>query len=82
MRLNETIEICADVLYRSDLDCPPFTEGTFKTLMLIATRGMEFNFNNQMYMHLDRMAIGSILVSVSFNIIFGLHENRILNNTL
>ena len=44
--LDETIGICADTLYRSDLDCPPLPEDTFKELMLIATRGVEFSFNN------------------------------------
>ena len=47
--LDETIGICADALYRSDLDCPPLPEDTFKELMLIATRGVEFSFNNLMY---------------------------------
>ena len=47
--LHETIEICADALYRGHLDCPPIPEDTFRELMLIATRGVEFSLNNQMY---------------------------------
>ena len=43
---DETIEICADALYRGHLDCRPFSEGKYKDLMLIATRGVEFSFNN------------------------------------
>ena len=35
--LDETIEICADALYRGHLDCRPFPEGTFRDFMLIAT---------------------------------------------
>ena len=38
--LDETIEICADVLYRGQLDCPPFPEDTFRESTLIATRGV------------------------------------------
>ena len=41
--MDETIEICADALYRGNLDCPPFPEDTFRELMLIATRGVEFS---------------------------------------
>ena len=47
--LDETIDICADALYRRHLDYPPFPEDTFRELMLIATRGVEFSFNSQMY---------------------------------
>ena len=59
--LDETIGICVDALYRCHLD-PPFPEeDTFKELMLIATRGVEFSFNNQIYKQLDVVAMGSPL---------------------
>ena len=44
--LDETIEICADALYRGHPDCPRIPEDTFRELMLIAKRGVEFSFNN------------------------------------
>jgi len=47
--LDETMEICADALYRGHLDCPPFPGDTFREFMLIATKGVEFSFNSQMY---------------------------------
>ena len=53
--------ICADALYRSDLDCPPLPEDTFKELMLFATRGVEFSFNNLRYKQIDGVAMGSPL---------------------
>ena len=59
--LDGTIGICVDALYRSHLDCPPFPVDTFKELMLIATRGVEFSFNNQIYKQLDVVAMGSPL---------------------
>ena len=59
--LDETIEICANALYRGHLDCPPFPEDTFRELVLNATRGVEFSFNNQMYKRLDGVAMGSPL---------------------
>ena len=79
--LDETIEICADALYRGHLDCPPIPEDTFRELMLIATRGVEFSFNNQMYKQLDGVAMGSPLGPALANIFVGFHESRIFDNT-
>ena len=80
--LDETIGICADALYRGHLDCPPFPEDTFKELMLIATRGVEFSFNNQMHKQLDGVAMGSPLGPAVTNIFVGFHESRLFNNTV
>ena len=80
--LDETIGICADALYRGHLDCPPFPEDAFKELMLIATRGVEFSFNNQMYKQLDGVAMGSPLGPALANIFVGFHESRLFNNTV
>ena len=74
--------ICADTLYRGHLDCPPFPEDTFKELMLVATRGVEFSFNNQMYRQLDGVAMGSPLGPALANIFVGFHEIRLVNNTV
>ena len=80
--LDETIEICADALYRGHLDCPPIPEDTFRELMLIATRGVEFSFNNQMYKQLDGVAMGSPLGPALANIFVGFHESRLFDNTV
>ena len=80
--LDETIEICADALYRGHLDCPPIPEDTFRELMLIATRGVEFSFNNQMYKQLDGVAMGSPLSPALANIFVGFHESRLFDNTV
>ena len=79
--LDETIEICADALYRGHLDCLPFPEDTFKELMLIATRGVEFSFNNQMYKQLDGVAMSSPLGPELANIFVGFYESRLFGNT-
>ena len=59
--LDETIGPCADALYLGHLDCPPFSEDTFKELMLFAARGVEFSFNSQLYKELDEVVMGSPL---------------------
>lgn len=46
--LEETIDICVDVLYRSHLSTRRFPENTFKKLMLSDIQGVEFSFNNIM----------------------------------
>ena len=79
--MDETIEIFANALYRGHLDSPPFPEGTFRELMLIAIQGVEFSFNNQMYKQLDGVAMGSPLGPALANIIVGFHENRLFDNT-
>ena len=81
MPLDETIGNCAGALYRGHLDHPPFAEDTFKELMLIATRGVKFSFNNQMYKILDGVAMGSLLGPALANIFVGFHETRLFNNT-
>ena len=68
-------------MYRGHLDCPPFPEDTFREVMLIATRGVEFIFNNQMYKQLDGVAMGSPLGPALANIFAGFHESRIFDNT-
>ena len=80
--IDETTEICADALYRGHLDCQPIPEDTFKELMLIATRGVEFSFNNQMYKQLAGVAMGSPLGPAIVSIFVGFHESRLFNNTV
>ena len=79
--MDETIEICADALYRGHLDCQPFPEDTFREMMLIATSEVEFSFNNQMYNPLDCVAMGSPLGPALANIFVGFHESRLFDNT-
>ena len=69
-------------MYRVHLDCPPFPEDAFKELMLIATPGVEFSFNNQMYKQLDGMAMSSPLGPALANIFVGCHDSKLFNNTV
>ena len=49
--------------------------------MLIATRGVEFSFNNQIYKRLDGVAMGTPLDPALAKIFIGFHESRIVDNT-
>ena len=49
--------------------------------MLIATKRVEFSFNNQMYTQLDGVAMGSSLGTALANIFVGFLESRIFENT-
>ena len=48
-------------MYQGQRDCPPFHADAVKELMLLATQGVEFSFNNQMSKQLDGVAMGSPL---------------------
>ena len=76
--LSETIDICADVLYRSD-DLPPpaLTEPSFRMLLSKVTTGVEFSFNGVMYQQIEGVAMGSPLGPVLANIFVGYHEQRL-----
>ena len=80
--LDEAIGICANALYLGHHDCPSFIKDTFKELMLIARRGVEFSFNNQMYKQLDGVAMGSHLDPALANIFVGFHESRLFDGTV
>jgi len=49
-------------------------------LMLIATQGAEFSFNNQTHKQLDGVAMGSPLGRTLANIFVGFHESRLFDN--
>lgn len=44
--LEETIDICATVLYYGHLSTPQFPENIFKELIHVITEDVEFSFNN------------------------------------
>ena len=77
--LSETIKICADPLYRSELNSPRFQEEVFIELMDTATRSDEFSFNNEMNQQKDGVAMGSPLEPSLANIFVGSHEERLFD---
>ena len=77
--LNKTIKICADALYRRELNSPPFPEEVFIELVETATRSVEFSFNNEMYQQKDGAAMGSPLGPALANIFVGFHKERLFD---
>ncbi|XP_046848123.1 uncharacterized protein LOC124441700 [Xenia sp. Carnegie-2017] len=76
--LEETIEICAQNLFHSDTTLPDMSENAFRELMMAATKGVEFSFDDTMYKQIDGVAMGSPLGPVLANIFVGYHECKML----
>ena len=77
--LEETIEICCDVLFYSSLPKPIFPESVFKHLINFATSSVEFSFNNIMYRQIDGMVMGSSLGPTLANNVVGFYEANLFN---
>ena len=79
--LEETIDICVNQLYHSDLQKPALTEKSFRKLIQKVTAGVEFSFSDIMYQQVDGVAMGSPLGPVLANIFVGYHEERLSIDT-
>ena len=77
--IEETIEICCDVLFRSSLSKPTFPESVFKHLINFATSSVEFSFNNIIYRQIDGVAMWSSLCPTLANIFVGFCEANLFN---
>ena len=76
--LKETIEICLDSLYRDDeIPTPKMPEPKFQKLLLKATSGVDFFFQQKIYRQNDGVAMGSPLGPVLANIFVGFCETLI-----
>ena len=75
--IDETIQICLDTLYRSNLDPPKISEGLLRKLLIKCTRDVEFSFDDKMYRQIDGVAMGSPLGPVLANIFLGYCESLI-----
>ena len=74
--LAEVINICISQLYHSDITPPNFPECICRELLTMATVNVQFSFNNDMYMQVDGVAMGSPLGPILANIFVGYHEQQ------
>ena len=75
--IEETIDICTQQLYHSDIERPSLSEKSFQKLLRMVTTGVEFSFDNIMFRQIDGVAMGSPLGPVLANIFVGFHEQRL-----
>ena len=73
--IEQTIQICLDTLYRSEVQSPNIDEDLLRKLLLKATRDVEFSFDDRMYRQVDGVAMGSPLGPVLANIFLGYCES-------
>ena len=78
--MTKTIQICADTIYNGQLPPPQFSKEIFIELMNVATKSVEFSFNNVMYKQTDGVAMGSPLGSARANIFVGYYKNKLFTS--
>ena len=77
----ETIEICLADLYHADLPAPSICESKLRSLLLLSTTDVEFNFDGTIYRQKDGVAMGSPLGPVLANIFIGFYERKLLTKS-
>ena len=75
--LRETIQICADSLYESNLTPPIIDKDVFIELINMATTSVEFSFNKKMYKQIGGVAVGSPRGLALANIFVGYQEEKL-----
>ena len=74
--VDETIDICVDLLYNSEDRSPPkIKRDDFKELLTLAVKDNCFVYNGHLYVQKDGVAMGSSLGPVLANIFLCSLEN-------
>ena len=80
MPIDEIIEISAEQLYQ--IDKPLLRKESFIQLMKIATKEVEFSFNNIMFSQTDGVTMGSPLGPTLANILMGYFKHKIISKSI
>ena len=77
---NKVINTCLDdQLYNSDLLPPPFPRFVCNDMLCMATKNVQFSFNDLIFRQIDSVAMGSPLGPILANIFVGYYENNLLS---
>lgn len=69
--IDETMDICADYLYRGPLQPLSFPENVFVQMMEMFSKSVSFSFNNIMHRKNDGLSMSNPLRPLRANIFFG-----------
>ena len=74
--LEETIDICAQLLFKDNLVMHGLNKDEFKSLLILATKESFILFNGSYYQQIDGVAMGSPLGPTLANIFLGYYEQK------
>ena len=80
IHLQETIELCVDLLFNDKPNIDGFTKNDFRELLTIPMSESLVLFNSEYYKQIDGVAIGSSLGPTFANIFLIYHEQIWLKN--
>ena len=78
--LEETIDICVELVFANDETCNGLNREDFRTLLSLATKESFILFNGQYYQQIDGVAMGSPIGPTLANIFLCYHEEKWLSN--
>ena len=78
--LRETLDICVEQLYDTDIQPPALPREVCMELLEKATTNVQFSFDSTMYMQTDGVAMGSPLGPILANIFVGYNEQHLFQS--